>query len=55
MSKHLAHLLNGSFQYWLPNLQDDKQALRAAASMGEDQLVRHRVLGLLRDPMCAQG
>lgn len=55
MSKHLAHLLNGSFPYRLLNLQDDKQALRAAVSMGEDQLVRHHVLGLLRDPVCAQG
>lgn len=55
MSKHLAHLLNGSFQYRLPNLQDDEQALRAAVSMEEDQLVRHRILGLLRDPVCAQG
>lgn len=49
MSKHLAHLLNGSFQYRMPNLQDDEQALRAAVSMGEDQLVRHLVL------VCAQG
>lgn len=55
MSKHLAHLLNGSFLYRLLNLQDDKQALRAAVSMAEDQLVRHHVLGLLRDPVCAQG
>lgn len=32
MSKHLAHFLNRSFQYWLLNLQEDKQALRAAVS-----------------------
>lgn len=55
MSKHLAHLLNRNFPYRLLNLQDDKQALRAAVSMGEDQLVRHCVLGLLRDLVCAQG